>query len=98
MLSCMFFIKMSHNSIGMSDRDSEIKKDGASKMETIKKPNHSISCTVSQCANHAKTCDYCALEKVFIGTHEKNPTVVQCVDCESFVLSPNCTKDGCKTK
>ena len=72
-----------------------------SEMEEIKKPNHSIACTVSQCANHAKSCDYCALERVMIGTHEKNPTVNQCVDCESFVLGakkecspsdPNCAK------
>ena len=59
------------------------------KMEQIKKPNHAISCTVSQCANHARSCDYCALERVVIGTHEKNPTVNQCVDCESFVLGTN---------
>lgn len=82
----------------MSSIDTEINKDGESIMETMKKPNHSISCTVSQCANHAKTCDFCALDKVFIGTHEKNPTVVQCVDCESFVLSPDCAKGNCKAK
>ncbi|MBQ4354512.1 MAG: DUF1540 domain-containing protein [Clostridia bacterium] len=63
-------------------------------MEEIKKPNHSIACTVSQCANHAHTCDYCALERVVIGTHEKNPTVNQCVDCESFVLGTS--TNGCK--
>lgn len=67
-------------------------------MESIKKPNHSIACTVSQCANHAKTCDYCALDKVYIGTHEKNPTVIQCVDCNSFVLSRDCGKPGCNNK
>lgn len=63
-----------------------------------KKPNHSIACTVSQCANHAKCCDYCALERVVIGTHESNPTVNQCVDCESFVLgNENCNTQNTAT-
>ncbi|MGN1345451.1 MAG: DUF1540 domain-containing protein [Eubacteriales bacterium] len=51
-----------------------------------KKPNHSIACTVTQCANHACECNYCVLDRIMVGTHEKNPTVPQCVDCESFVL------------
>ena len=50
------------------------------------KKNHCIECSVKQCANHACGEDYCALDKVRIGTHEPNPTVSQCVDCESFVL------------
>ena len=54
-------------------------------MET-KKANHCISCSVRNCAHHVQSENYCSLEKVVIGTHEKNPTVVQCVDCESFVL------------
>lgn len=58
-------------------------------MEETKKPNHSIACTVSQCANHAHTCNFCVLDRVVIGTHEQNPTVNQCVDCESFVLCTN---------
>ncbi len=52
--------------------------------------NHSIKCTVKQCVNHASQHgndeDYCVLDVVKIGTHECNPTVSQCVDCESFVL------------
>ena len=55
-----------------------------------KKANHCIKCTVTSCANHAKEENYCVLDTVKIGTHECNPTVSQCVDCESFVL-------GCKT-
>lgn len=47
--------------------------------------NKSIRCTVSQCANHAGTSDYCALESISVGTHETNPTQVQCTDCESFL-------------
>lgn len=53
------------------------------------KPNRAIQCTVSECANHCES-DYCGLNTVKIGTHEKDPTVCQCVDCESFV---SC---GCK--
>ncbi len=64
-------------------------------MEEMKKPNQSIACTVSQCAHHAGNCNYCVLEKVTIGTHEANPTVVQCVDCESFVLDST-KKTGCR--
>lgn len=65
-------------------------------MSEIKKPNHSISCTVKQCANHAKSCEYCALDKISVGTHEQNPTVCQCTDCESFVLDAQEAKNcGC---
>ena len=61
-----------------------------------KNPNRAIACTVSQCANHAKTCDYCALDRVSSGTHEANPTEPKCVDCESFVNDRNSgTKSGC---
>lgn len=49
------------------------------------KANRSIRCTVDTCANHAQSEEYCALEHVQIGTHEANPSVCQCVDCESFV-------------
>ncbi len=57
------------------------------------KANKSIGCTVHQCANHCDTTNYCALDKVNIGTHEANPSQSQCVDCESFVLKSGC---GCK--
>ncbi len=48
--------------------------------------NHSIECSVVQCANHADDTKYCALKAIKVGTHEKNPTACQCTDCESFVL------------
>lgn len=48
--------------------------------------NRSIQCTVDSCKNHCGTEQYCSLNKVSIGTHETNPKVCQCVDCESFVL------------
>lgn len=48
--------------------------------------NRSIQCTVDSCKNHCGTEQFCTLDKVSIGTHEKEPKVCQCVDCESFVL------------
>ncbi len=50
------------------------------------KANESIKCTVQQCANHCQSKNYCSLQCITVGTHETNPTVVQCTDCESFVL------------
>ncbi|MCR5635871.1 MAG: DUF1540 domain-containing protein [Clostridiales bacterium] len=47
--------------------------------------NECIRCTVDQCKYHCDQQNYCSLSSVKIGTHESNPTVVQCVDCESFV-------------
>lgn len=48
------------------------------------KANKSICCTVQQCANHCTAADYCALDSICVGTHEANPTMNQCTDCESF--------------
>ena len=66
-------------------------------MEHHCEANRSIACTVTQCKYHCDTENYCSLEKVVIGTHEKNPTVVQCVDCESFVLG-GCASGNCETR
>ncbi len=49
-------------------------------------PNKSIKCSVTQCANHCKDGNYCALNAIQVGTHEANPTEVKCTDCESFRL------------
>ena len=49
-------------------------------------PNKAIKCTVTQCANHCKDDDYCALNAIQVGTHESNPTEVQCTDGQSFQL------------
>ena len=46
--------------------------------------NKAIRCTVSQCANHCDSAEYCALDCITVGTHEANPTVDQCTDCTSF--------------
>ena len=52
--------------------------------KTERTPNRAIACTVSECAHHAKSCDYCALDRIQVGTHEAHPTETKCVDCESF--------------
>ena len=46
--------------------------------------NKSIACTVNNCTYHAQDVNYCTLDKILVGTHEKNPTKVECTDCESF--------------
>ncbi|MCQ2456659.1 MAG: DUF1540 domain-containing protein [Clostridia bacterium] len=51
-----------------------------------KKCNNCIECSVFQCANHSTSDNFCALDKIKVGSHEKNPTVSQCTDCESFIL------------
>ena len=48
------------------------------------KANKSIECTVFQCANHCQDQNYCALDRILVGTHEGNPTMDQCTDCMSF--------------
>ncbi len=48
-------------------------------------PNYSIKCTVTSCANHCGSDDYCALDCICIGTHESNPMMDQCTDCQSFI-------------
>ena len=58
-------------------------------MEHNERENRSIHCTVSQCAHHCSACDYCSLDTVDIGTHESNPTVPKCVDCNSFKMRGN---------
>ncbi|MDD5796115.1 MAG: DUF1540 domain-containing protein [Oscillospiraceae bacterium] len=52
--------------------------------------NKSIKCTVSNCQNHNSTQDYCSLDSITVGTHEVNPTMCQCTDCENFVVKSTC--------
>ena len=49
-----------------------------------KEPNKSIGCSVEQCKYHCNADNYCSLKSIMVGTHEPNPTVSECVDCESF--------------
>ena len=53
-------------------------------MNSNDRPNPSIGCSVDQCQYHCGTQDFCSLEKIQVGTHEKNPTMDQCTDCQSF--------------
>lgn len=48
--------------------------------------NPSIKCSVEQCKYHANSEDYCTLDAIQVGTHEKNPKVPECTDCNSFEL------------
>ncbi len=48
------------------------------------KKNESISCTIQTCKHHSKCADYCTLQHINVGTHEANPTEVECTDCQSF--------------
>jgi len=46
--------------------------------------NEAIACTVQPCKFHCQGADYCSLTHIRVGTHEKNPTVKECTDCQSF--------------
>ena len=46
--------------------------------------NQCVECTVTECANHCQSENYCSLDNILVGTHETNPTVDQCTDCMSF--------------
>ena len=47
--------------------------------------NESIKCTIKNCAYNAQSEDYCTLDAIKRGTNEKNQTMKECSDCESFV-------------
>ncbi len=51
-----------------------------------KNPNESIQCTVNQCRFHCMDQNYCSLQRIMVGTHEPNPTVQECTDCQSFQI------------
>ena len=53
-------------------------------MSSCNNANRSIGCTVSSCKHHCGSENFCTLDRVKIGTHEQNPKVCECVDCESF--------------
>ncbi|ATD55632.1 DUF1540 domain-containing protein [Clostridium chauvoei] len=48
--------------------------------------NPSIKCTINQCKHHACSENYCTLNVIEVGTHEANPKMPECTDCNSFVL------------
>ena len=47
-------------------------------------PNSAISCSVTSCAHHCKDVNRCGLASIQVGTHEQNPSMDQCTDCQSF--------------
>ena len=49
-------------------------------------PNRSIHCTITNCAHHCQDAQYCGLSTIQVGTHEANPTKVECTDCQSFQM------------
>lgn len=48
--------------------------------------NKHIGCTIKNCEHHCCCEDFCSLDKIEVGTHEANPTAVQCTDCLSFKM------------
>lgn len=48
--------------------------------------NKHIGCTIKNCEHHCCCEDFCSLDKIEVGTHEANPTEVQCTDCLSFKM------------
>ncbi|MDU4889983.1 MAG: DUF1540 domain-containing protein [Clostridium sp.] len=47
--------------------------------------NSGVKCSVQQC-KHNENEQYCNLQTIQIGTHEQNPKMDQCTDCQSFEL------------
>lgn len=50
----------------------------------MEEANKCIRCTVTSCSHHCDNADYCRLDSIQVGTHETNPTMDQCTDCQSF--------------
>ncbi|MEG0295740.1 MAG: DUF1540 domain-containing protein [Clostridium sp.] len=48
--------------------------------------NESIKCSINSCKHHDCSEDYCTLGQIKVGTHEASPKMVECTDCQSFVL------------
>lgn len=46
--------------------------------------NHCIECDVTSCKHHNIAKNFCSFECIKIGTHESDPEVVPCTDCQSF--------------
>jgi hypothetical protein len=47
--------------------------------------NPGVNCSVHQC-KYNEANQYCTLNVIKIGTHEQNPTVDECTDCQSFEM------------
>lgn len=53
-------------------------------MNNSDKANKSIECVVTSCSHHCSGTNYCSLDKIHVGTHEADPKMDQCTDCQSF--------------
>ena len=47
-------------------------------------PNKAIKCSVVSFAKQCNNDQYCGLDSIRVGTHEKHPSMDQCTDCQSF--------------
>jgi len=57
--------------------------------DTHQSSNKCIACSVTSCAHHSKTEDYCELDKIKVGSPEKHPGDAKCTECDSFMLDCN---------
>ncbi len=48
------------------------------------KENHSIGCTVKDCAFHCPTQEYCTLQKIEVGCCDCHPMKAEGTCCQSF--------------
>ena len=84
------FFSSAHNSIGETPisftQEDFIISNACTNSGCDCTPNQSIKCTVNNCAHHCQNQDYCGLTSITVGTHETNPTKVECTDCQSFEL------------
>jgi hypothetical protein len=53
-------------------------------MSNRNEKNSSIMCTVTSCKNHCSGESFCSLDRIQVGTHETDPAMNQCTDCQSF--------------
>jgi hypothetical protein len=49
------------------------------------KINHSIKCSVNNCAHHASAQNYCTLNEINVGCCTAKPTSCDCTECASFL-------------
>lgn len=48
------------------------------------KSNKSISCTVTECKNHSKEENFCALNRIQVVKHNNSASNIEQTDCGSF--------------
>ena len=53
----------------------------------MEKINHSIKCSVDECAHHAQSQNYCTLNEINVGCCSPKATSCDCTECASFAKS-----------